>query len=362
MIASQLGGEVTSGSLLSRRRDDSTAKALVIRAMLVLATAATLGTFSASAAALQVVPGVMLEALSCPTASTCWAVGAATDVAHKHRAVVVKLEHGAAARIQYLNSRTLLRGVFCTGPETCTAVGEGPNEQGEVAVITNGVVGPAQSVGSAGWSLGEVSCASSSACWAVGDNGGTLVEIEEGQPVLQEVLPGIVTFDDIACGGTAFCVATGARSLTTESLLPLLGEEVGTETVIGPNLIAVGCAPDGACELVGNSYPSKPLHALVAELHGTVASPPTRVPGVVFLTGVSCPASGVCDAIGNSSTTVRSRGAAVAVIGGKPQRARLLAPGENLNAVSCATASACLAIGNADDGRHEIVMSLSTGV
>jgi hypothetical protein len=343
--------------------DRSRPDAFVIRGVFVLVAAATFGAFSVStaAAAFRVVPGVRLEAVSCPSASSCWAVGAATGGAHKYHGVVVQLEHGATAGIQYLGSRTLLRGVSCSGAETCIAVGEGPEEQGEVVAITDGRAGPTQSVGTAGWSLGEVSCASSSVCWAVGDNGGTLVEIEEGKPVYQEVVPGIVTFDDIACEAASSCVATGARSLTIETLTPILGEEVGNETVIGPNLIAVGCAPGGPCELVGNTYPSKPLHALVAELHGTAAGPPKRVPGVVFLTGISCPASGVCEAIGNSSTTIHSRGAAVTIVDGTPQRTQLLAPGQNLNAVACGSAFACVAIGNADHGRHQIVTTLSTG-
>lgn len=331
--------------------------------VLVSSIALLVSVSSAGAVGLHSVADVDLEGISCPSASTCWAVGVATSGPERYHGAIVKLVAGLPERIQYVGTEhVLLFGVACTGPEACISVGEGPAEQGEIVVIAGGVAGAPQSVGSPGWSLGEISCASPSTCWAVGNNGGTLVQIEGGKPTTERVVPGIVTFDDISCGGPVSCVALGAQSLTTEVTVPIISGEPANGAILGPNLDDLSCPPGGSCELVGNTYPNRPLHALIASLRGVGASPAHKVPPLLGLSRVSCPTSRVCEAIGyGGNDGVANRGAAVTIIEGSARAPRLMPTGDYLNAVSCGSPSSCVAIGNADHGRHEIVDVLQTG-
>jgi hypothetical protein len=320
------------------------------------------GAAGAAASELHTVPDVALEGVSCPSASTCWAVGFAASGAHKYQGAVVKLVGGEPRGVQYVGARTPLRGISCTGQESCIAVGEGPAEQGEVVPITGGVAGTAQNVGSPGWSLGEVSCGGPSTCWAVGDNGGTLVEIEEGRPATQRIVSGIVTFDDISCASAVSCIALGAQSLTTEVVVSIVSGEPTYGPVLGPNLDNLACPPGGACELVGNTYPRRPLHALISTLEGTHVAPARRAPGLSGLLRVSCATPQVCEAIGYAGGGgAADRAATVTIVAGAPRGPHVLAPGNDLDALACATASVCVAVGNTEKGRRGLVDVLDVG-
>jgi len=304
---------------------------------LVLAVGAHASAAAGAAAANKVLPtpnppgatASLLEAVSCPSAASCTAVGEYfTSVGTE----LTLAEHwnGSKWKIQSTPNpagaaESLLRGVSCTTARACVAVGTEVTPAGAIGPLAerwNGrswaLIPPAP-----GGPLAAVSCSSASACTAVGGLGSPLAERWNG------------------------------RAWTIQPIASLSG---ATSTALN----GVSCPSATSCVAVGHWVNGGHTFALSERWDGSAwffELPPNQSSSFNDLSSVSCPTTGACSAVGTFADPITghtktlgefSSGAASWIVTSMPS------PGQthsSLNSVSCATAASCTAIGDFDNIR-----------
>jgi hypothetical protein len=224
---------------------------------------------------------VILSGVSCTSASACTAVGDSYN--GTTTVTLAERWNGTKWSIQSTPNPTgasfiLMTSVSCTSASACTAVGDyskGTAAQVPLAERWNGtkwsIQHPPNPAGSQGSALASVSCASASACTAVGDynNGTTDVTLAE------------------RWNGTAWSIQSAPNP-------------TGGSNVI---LSGVSCASAGACTAVGDYAKGATAGVTLAERwNGTTWSiqhtPNPTGASVSLLNGVSCTSASACTAVG----------------------------------------------------------------
>lgn len=225
---------------------------------------------------------------------------------------------------------TELQGIACTATNACTAVGSFDDGSGVTRTLVQrwtgswAVQSSPHPTGALGSFLSGVSCASSSECTAVGasiDAGGVqqpLVLEWSGGTWTQQSAPlpaGATTgqLSGVSCASGSACVAVGSfTDATGQKPLALAwnGSSWSAMTaanpsgVTGAGLSGVSCTSSTACTAVGSSNSSGVYSPLVERLSGTTwteqtAAIPSGATGAA-LTGVSCTSGTHCSAAGYS--------------------------------------------------------------
>lgn len=224
----------------------------------------------------------------------------------------------------------LLNDVTCPSRTRCWAVGD----DGSRALVErwNGtswslVSSPKPTDTSRGYNLNAVACAASSDCWAVGQNyavacGGcpsdqTLIEHWNGTAwsIVASPNPLFGNLFDATCYSSTDCWSVGYTFDTTTGTYPTLIEHWdGTSwaTVVSPSessaqswLNGVSCASASECWAVGTSPNSSTNTALIDRWNGvawSAVAPPTAGPDST-LGGVTCVSGANCSAVGEFSTS-----------------------------------------------------------
>ena len=147
-----------------------------------------------SAGTVQVVSGpAVLQAVACPTAAPCVAVGGGEF--SESGGWVVPITNGHAGAAQAATANGGLHGVACQTATTCTAVGdsaspEGPGfrYQGAMLSVTNGSAAAAATPIAGTSHLLGVACPSARTCVAVGVDslgaGGVVATFTTSQPIV----------------------------------------------------------------------------------------------------------------------------------------------------------------------------------
>jgi hypothetical protein len=321
-------------------------RAILASAFAVIALAATPAFASAAVWSFQSTPAfqpeskVELTDVSCLTANSCIAVGAAAWFASgewKGRYVVGEYWNGTEWKVQPVNEKatpTKLRGVSCSFSTACEAVGSGGTSSPGAAAAWNGTEWKSQSVprpvGSIEDHLNSVSCRESTNCMAVGRYAtGTFPNITvdgyaerwngEAWVVASVAKPAGSTrfeLEGVSCTSTTACIAVG--NYNTSSARRTLAESWnGTEWKVQstPNpegaagefggLKRLSCTSSTACTAVGE-WGSLGTETPFAERWNgtewkiqTVPRPETR--SGARLAAVSCTSSTACTAVGGSS-------------------------------------------------------------
>jgi hypothetical protein len=302
-----------------------------------------------------------LEAVACPAAGSCVAIGSYVDASGTSREMVLSQSRGvwAAARELVLGPASTgveLSALACRTASSCVAVGSSQQQTGS----------------------------SGSHPVAVSETGGNW-----GAPVQVALPPGVkgaqnATFSSVACPAFGSCTAVGYYQLEAADFNPntdraiLAGESGGVWGAAaalalapalsgagGEQLKSVACPELGACEAVG-SYEDRDgdEHPLaLGESHGAwaaavpVVAPANAAGGAsTSLEAVACPSHGACEAVGQYNV----RGGAVAPMAvsgsasGWGDASEIAAPHgagsgpgllEALLSVSCPGARSCLAVG-----------------
>jgi hypothetical protein len=279
--------------------------------------------------------------LSCSSAKACFAVG--YSEAPGTAALAERWNGGKWAIKRVPNPHrsygSILYGVSCTAAAACTAVGiSGSPSAGQshtsLAERWNGTKWmtqhtPNRSVPAGGTYLSGVSCASRTACTAVGFVGDE--EIPEGDVPLAMAWDGSkwaiqstpippstnnTNLNSVSCVSRNACTAVGyAANSSGVGAITLAERWNGANWVIQPTpnptglgdqatLNGVSCASRTACTAVGDYYdPVSGATASLAETwNGTSWTiQPTLNPGTVsYLYGVSCSSATACTAVGLS--------------------------------------------------------------
>src|SRR5215470_8213458 len=268
-----------------------------------------------------VIPAGQLFWVSCPAASSCMAVGTYTQ-ASGAGVTLAEQWNGSAWRIQPVPSPpgaawSALGGVSCASPSACEAVGITASRSGAQTAVAERWNGnswqlqPTPTL-SQGGGLNGVSCISASACTAVGGSGaGPLAERWNGTRWSIQATPnppqGNGFLSGVACTSTSACIAAGASNPFTPSAKTLAERWNGTRWTIqgtpnppqgGGELNGVSCTSASACTAAGNSNAGN----LAERWNGHTWSiqPTPNPPGAqfTFLNTVACPSASACTAAG----------------------------------------------------------------
>lgn len=272
-----------------------------------------------------------LNAVSCPSTRVCVAVGGVL----RGDAFLPLSERSTGERWSILRTGSSsggagFYGVSCASVTTCVAVGWALDRASGLSVALamrwNGRGWSVQDVpqppGTRVSELLSVSCASSSACTAVGDtlpdfgNPTTLAERWDGSRWSIQHTPnpyGYAELEGVSCPSSTTCSAVGvgwrrdgSRTTVAErwngsawltQRLPRL------RRVLESGLNGVSCAPSGACTAVGWALSSTAIADApppVMRWNGArwLLQPTPAVHGGVELAGVSCPSGRTCIAVG----------------------------------------------------------------
>ena len=330
-------------------------------------------------------PNSVLTAVSCVSAAACTAVGAETDGSEIGKTLieswngttwsVVPSPNAARARLSFLT------GVSCASAATCTAVGyyfSTPGADRTLIESWNGTTWTVVPSPSRGNSLTDVSCVSAAACTAVGSytTGNaykTLIESWNGTTwtVVPSPNPGAGylyhLLNGVSCVSTAACTAVGNDSTGSGSPSRTLIESWnGTSWSVMPSaqpgennyLNGTSCiAAPAACTAVGSDLKSgSPARTTLIETrNGTtwsvVPSPNRGHRNWDSLYGVSCVSATACTAVGAyqdrpvNRTLIESWDGTSWSVVPSPNRGPVSYIND-LNGVSCASAAACTAVGS----------------
>ena len=216
------------------------------------------GVVSTSSGGAVAVPGTSnLESISCPTSTTCWAVGLAT--VNSDQAVLVKIVNGRPTSVQRLSAFYALYGVDCPTATTCEAVGYDTEDIADaVTTISNGVAGAPVEVPGGGEWLNAISCASANDCDAVGlvNFTASVVPISDGVPQTPLTIPNAWYVNGIDCTSVGNCLMVGESGDDGEGYVSkLVDGAIGATTLVPGTeyLYGAGCAAHGKCVLAGAS-------------------------------------------------------------------------------------------------------------
>jgi hypothetical protein len=325
----------------------------------------------------------VLNGVSCPTATSCEAVGfAQTDTA---TLTLAETWNGSAWTTQTtpngegVAGTTDLTGMSCPTTHACVAVGYGTNLLigGETAIaeIRRGnsswhMIPPQQAANVA---LLAVSCVSPSACLAVGqarvsDQGTARWWNGNTWRVVHPVLPAAATgaFYGVSCTSPTACTIVGTGTTAAGGASDVIdrwnGKRLTTQSTTAGLLNAVSCANAHSCTavgsgLLGDAKPGAPL--VIQHWNGhhwstQYAASPTdqntvEEPDGPALTGVSCPTPKTCFVVGQYiDANTNYQPLAIEWNGQRwsgntaPQKANLAS---GLTAVSCPTVNSCTAVG-----------------
>ena len=216
------------------------------------------GVVSTSSGGAVAVPGTSnLESISCPTSTTCWAVGLAT--VNSDQAVLVKIVNGRPTSVQRLSAFYALYGIDCPTATTCEAVGYDTEDIADaVTTISNGVAGAPVEVPGGGEWLNAISCASANDCDAVGlvNFTASVVPISDGVPQTPLTIPNAWYVNGIDCTSVGNCLMVGESGDDGEGYVSTLVDGAIGATTLVPGteyLYGAGCAAHGKCLLAGAS-------------------------------------------------------------------------------------------------------------
>jgi hypothetical protein len=261
-----------------------------------------------------------LNALSCPSAAACIAVGTTTLDGNTQLALserwsgsrwVLERTPSPPTESAVSGMGTRLESVSCRSASACTAVGyfeDANHDDYAVADHWNGATWTIQRTpGLSGAKLNAVSCPSNTTCIAVGalthDAGNThqtLAERWNGSRWTTLATAGSGQLTSLSCRSSRSCIAVGGTTAETWD-----GTRWASLSVpAGRYLRGVSCAPDGGCVLIG--YARGGTLPIAERWNGgrltaADASPPARSFGFA-LDAVSCTAPTACTAVGGPGT------------------------------------------------------------
>jgi hypothetical protein len=344
--------------------------------------------------------GSYLVGISCPSRTTCVAVGTLIDHTGELRPLVEVWDgrgwKAQSAPVPAGARGGSLRAVSCRSIEECSAVGSLVDRaHHQVALVerldrsqwsVQAITTPRGAQQS--W-LSGISCASGTACMAVGfaSEGGPLIERWDGNAWSIQRAAGGGILGDVSCASATACTAVGSRTYhplaerwngsswsiqgTARPAQPIATSAI--DSVLS-GLSTVSCSASGSCSAIGSadlycgpSHPCPhPVTAMLAESwdggRWTLTTPSAPAGNAAddsvapTLSGVSCVAAGGCIAVGQYNTVAgvevtlaeRRRGSAWAIQGtpSPPGVTRTLGL---LLGVGCSpgtSPTACLAVGS----------------
>lgn len=262
----------------------------------------------------------LLDGIACPPGKArCYAVG---QYGSPMEGAVVAVNTGSPIEATVAASyavpvTTTLFAIACPSPSTCLAVGAGPDSEGVVVPIVDGVVGTADSDSNEG--LESISCVSATLCFAAGgdttSNEGSIVPIQIGSSVTLGTPVDVASstaLEGIACPTSASCYAVGERFFDASSDAVFVKVSVahgvptpGTAQSVSAHadLWAIDCLDAVTCDAAGTRSSSTDSGVVLGISNGSPGAMAT-VPGSSVIYGLACAETLVCDGVGVGTSSV----------------------------------------------------------
>ena len=301
-----------------------------------------------------------LNAVSCPTASDCVAVGAGNDGA----VIEATTDGGTTWSPESVpGAANVLNVISCPTASDCVAVGAGYvpggvlTHPGVVVVTTDGgTTWTTPNLPGATTALYGVSCPTASDCFAVSANGGgsVVATTDGGTTWNRQKLPSTVQdLTSISCPTASNCWAGGygfgvnlVVSTTTSGNTWAAQTPPSGYAFLG----VVSCAAATDCWASAVNEVGSPVPTVAATTDGTTWTAQSLT-GTSDVDGISCTSSSDCFIVGDSivvsTSGLDATGTASSTTdgGGTWNGATVPAGVEHINAVSCTDASTCRAVG-----------------
>ncbi len=289
---------------------------------------------------------VGLNAVSCPSASYCVAVGGYTDTSSGNDGLLLTWSGGTWTATQApLPANAIsppsvwLNGVSCPSASSCVAVGQYMDTSGDydglLLTWSGGTWTATQALlpanGRPDSSVIGVSCPSASSCVAVGSyhtspygqvegllltwSGGTWAVTQAPLPAnaANDIPPDAVsqsaTVTAVSCPSASSCTAVGVYEDTADvphNVLLTWSGSAWTATqapFTADNIDGISCPSDSYCVATNNGTSASDGSDLLTWSGGAwtpeVASLPANAASVLGLSGVSCPSPSYCVAVGS---------------------------------------------------------------
>ena len=310
-----------------------------------------------------------LYGISCPTATSCEAVGAnALD----GQGIVVTVTNGSPGTPHTVSGTKAIRSVSCATPTTCEAVGTGQGH-GVVLSVTGGIPSTPEPVGDMS-TFEAISCFTASACQA-GGRAGTVGAVTSGPPTVSTVA-GTTSVNGLACPDSTTCesVASTSNGKLNDVLVPLTGGIPGAFQVVPPGtstFAGIACVSSSNCVAVGRGIrvangrntPEAVVLSVANGKPGKLTSVPSS--SAALLQAVACGPSHGCEAVGTDGPLSAEGGATghgvfLSVTGGVPGTVDSVSGAPLvLNGIACPTANTCEAVGTTGASGPAVVVTLS---
>jgi photosystem II stability/assembly factor-like uncharacterized protein len=240
------------------------------------------------------IAGQHLSATSCPAVGTCFAVG--TD-----GFIIATSDGGATWKPQYSRGNTPLNGISCASVSACVAVGGGVGDAIIVATTDGGKSWIPQTPPTEIFDLSGVSCPSTTTCYAIGGSQvqmtAAIIGTANGGATWSTLVDQgtTVALNGITCTTTTACIAVGTAGVvlnTTDGWRsPLNPQQVGSNP---DPLESVACSSVSNCLAVGQF-----TVAASADGGNTWSAQPSLADTLQGVSCVSSPSLGWCFAVTN---------------------------------------------------------------
>ena len=250
-----------------------------------------------------------LNAVDCFNASTCVAVG--------DGATVRSIDGGKTWTSSTIPSKdTTLLGVSCSTSTMCVSVGVSPSSSGPFAgqLLTSsdgGTSWTAPALPASIGGLGSVDCPSSTFCVAVGSS--VVVSVDGGTTwSLRTVKGGSGVLRSVSCLSATSCVAVGGNPAVAQNPNSSAYEDVTTDGGVtwtslslpagSATLDVVSCSKSG-CEAAGSSYNGAPTPVLVTSSGNTWTLNQSLSSSATAFSALSCTSATTCVFVGENGTS-----------------------------------------------------------
>jgi hypothetical protein len=235
--------------------------------LLVMLTASAVGAVEGVAAADSIKPvSGDLDAVSCPTASLCYAVGGTKNLTGE----LVKIKNSVPSKPVLVSGTVGLFAIDCPTATFCEVAGTGKNGSGAVLSVSNGKPGTVHGLN---WAPQSVSCPTKSTCVIAGSSrtSATMMEaavVARGKVRTPHMMKVKNSYQsgllDVSCARAGACEAIGSsstKSFRTNSLFLRIGAGASLgpyHLVKGVSLQAIACPPksNSACDVIGRATQS----------------------------------------------------------------------------------------------------------
>ncbi len=260
-----------------------------------------------------------------------------------------------AAPSATISSIDTLDGIACPTAKTCVAVGDNTLATGGKSVVINASTGAVRAwSGTVGNddSLNAVACPTKSTCLAVADDAVVSVKASTGAMKVTDTpkapKDGIVALGDIACANSSTCYAVGFEGPYTSSTAIVIrlsgsGKQLALMKGAGTGIGNIACPAANRCLIDTFNHGTTKIQILSGKHFGATHT----VPAKTYIQRIACYKAEICYALaGKSGTSIASTDEAYPLNPKTGAVGKLIKlSGFNGEGIACPSASRCLVIG-----------------